>query len=135
MSAELAVQGAIVTALKASSALSAIVGAKVFDRVPAGTSPPYVHVREFQAVEDGSDCADAWEVYADIDVWSDQVGKPQAAHAAAAVRKALHNADLTLADPFGLVGIRHQDTQIGDGGDGLMTRARMTFRALVEEVD
>lgn len=134
MSASLALQKAIVAALLADTILTGIVGARVFDRVEPGTATPYVHLRQFQEVAEDNDCADAWEVFVDLDVWSNAVGKPEASRAASAIRDALHNEDLTLDEPFALVSIRHQDTQIGDGGDGLLTRARLTFRALIERI-
>ncbi|NNM75057.1 DUF3168 domain-containing protein [Enterovirga aerilata] len=133
MSAELALQGAVVTALKAASTVTAVVGQRVYDRVPAAAPMPYVHFRSVQAVDDGSDQIDALEVYVDLDVWSTAVGKPEAARAAEAVRRALHHQALTLAEPWGLLEIEHRDTNIGDE-DGLLVRARMTFRALVERV-
>lgn len=134
MSASLALQKAINAALRDATALDAIVGNRVFDRVSIGTTMPYVHLRQFQEVDDSTDCTDGWEITADVDVWSEDVGKPEASRAAAAIRDALHDQDLVLDAPYALVQIRHRDTTIADGGDGLLTRARMSFTALVERV-
>lgn len=132
MSAALALQKALYARLMATPALQAIVGARVYDRVPPGAALPYVALREFQAVE--ADTGDAWEVFAGLDVWSDREGKPEAAAAAGAIRDGVHGQDLDLAEPYALVEIRHQDTQIGDAGDGVTTRARISFRALIDRV-
>lgn len=132
MSAELALQGAIVAALRAVPALMAApLQGRILDRVNLGQKRPYLHLRSFQGVDDGSDCVDGLEIFADLDVWSENVGKPEAARIAGIVRDALHEQDLDLAAPWSLVEIAHRDTTIDDS-EGLLVRARMTFRALVE---
>jgi isoleucyl-tRNA synthetase len=134
MSAALALQKAMVATLRANALLTAVVSARIYDRVPANAPRPYVHLRQFQELDDSNDCSDAWEVNVDLDVWSETPGKPEASRAAMAIRDALHDQDLTLDEPYALVELRHRDTQIGDGGDGLLTRARLSFRALIERV-
>lgn len=134
MSAELALQGAIVAALRAVPALMAApLQGRILDRVKLATPRPYLHLRSFQGVDDGSDCVDGLEIFADLDVWSENVGKPEASRIAGIVRDALHERPLTLAAPWSLVEIAHRDTTIDDS-EGLLVRARMTFRALVERV-
>lgn len=132
MSVEAALQKAIVGRLKGDAPLTAIVAGRVYDRVPADAPYPYVTIRNIQVVDDGAECVDGAEVYIDLDVWSNAVGKVEASRGASAVRRALHEADLPLDEPYALTEIAHRDTNVGDGGDELLTRARMTFRALVE---
>ena len=132
MSVEAAMQKAVVGRLKDDAAVSAIIAGRVYDRVPAGATLPYVHIRGIQAIDDGADCVDGIEIFVDLDVWSNAVGKVEASRAAAAVRTALHFAALVLDEPYSLTEIGHRDTNVGDGGDGILSRARMTFRALVE---
>ena len=135
MSAELALQGAIVAALKAVTELRAgPLKGRILDRVREKEPRPYLHLRSFQGVDDGSDCVDGLEIFADLDVWSDAVGKPEASRIAGIVRDALHEKPLTLDAPWSLVEIAHRDTSIDDS-EGLLVRARMTFRALVERVE
>lgn len=132
MSAELALQGAIVKALRAVPALMAApLQGRILDRVNLGQARPYLHLRSFQGVDDGSDCVDGLEIFADLDVWSENVGKPEASRIAGIVRDTLHEQPLELAAPWSLVEIAHRDTTIDDS-EGLLVRARMTFRALVE---
>ncbi len=134
MSAELALQGAIVAALKAVTELrTGPLQGRILDRVKLATPRPYLHLRSFQGVDDGSDCVDGLEIFAELDVWSENVGKPEASRIAGIVRDALHEQDLELAAPWSLVEIAHRDTTIDDS-EGLLVRARMTFRALVERV-
>lgn len=131
MSAELALQAAIVTALKAAAPVNTALSGRILDRVNLGQPRPYLHLRSFQGVEDGADCIDGIEIFADLDVWTDTVGKPEASRIAGLVRDALHYRPLTLADPWALTEITHRDTAIDDA-EGLLVRARMSFRALVE---
>ncbi|APX83813.1 hypothetical protein BV511_03160 [Methylorubrum extorquens] len=134
MSAELALQGALYDALRAVPALMAPpLSGRILDRVEEDESRPYLHLRSFQAIDDGADCVDGIEIFADLDVWSEGVGKPEASRLAGIVRDALHGQDLSLAAPWALVDVAHRDTTIDDSG-GRIVRARMTFRALVERV-
>jgi hypothetical protein len=127
-------QKAIVGRLKGDADLTSLVAGRVYDRVPPGAALPYVHIRNFQAVDDGAECIDGLEVYIDIDVWSNAVGKVEASRAAGVIRKALNYAPLVLDEPYALAEIDHRDTNVGDGGDGILSRARLSFRALVESV-
>jgi hypothetical protein len=132
MSVEAALQKAIVGRLKGDATLTALVSGRIYDRVPPDAPRPYVTIRAIQVVDDGAECIDGAEVFIDLDVWSNAVGKVEASQAAGAVRKALHEAALPLDEPYALIEIAHRDTNVGDGGYELLTRARMTFRALVE---
>ena len=131
MSAELALQGAIVAKLKAAAPVNTALSGRILDRVNLGQVCPYLHLRSFQSVDDGADCVDGLELFADLDVWSDAVGKPEASRIAGLVRDALHEQPLSLAAPWHLIEIAHRDTNIDDA-DGTLVRARLSFRALVE---
>lgn len=134
MSAELALQGAIVRTLKAVPALaSAPLSGRILDRVTEKEQRPYVHLRSFQGIEDGADKVDALELFADLDVWSSSVGKPEASRIAGQIRDALHEQEIELDGPWALVDIAFRDASIDDQG-GNLVRARMTFRALVERI-
>jgi hypothetical protein len=134
VSAELALQGAVFATLEAVEALQGEpLQGRIFDRVEEDQPRPYLYLRSFQAIDDGADCVDGLEIFADIDVWSDDYGKPEASRIAGIVRDALHEQPLELAAPWSLVEIAHRDTTIDDS-EGLLVRARMTFRALVERV-
>lgn len=134
MSVELALQKAIVGKLKADADLTAAVAGRVYDKVPSTAVLPYIHFRYVQAVEDSADCLDGQEVFIDLDVWSNAVGKPEASRIVGLVRSALNHQELVLDDPHALLEITHQDSDVGDGGAEGLTRGRMSFRALVESV-
>lgn len=47
--------------------------APVYDRPPADAPLPYITIGDEQAIDDGNSCSDAWEVFADVHVWSPAV--------------------------------------------------------------
>lgn len=134
----LPLQGAIYSALAGDSALSALIGDRVYDRVPADTTGkitaefPYITIPTMQALDDGADCIDGEEVFTDIHVWSRAVGMVEAKRIAAAVKRVLDGTDLDLGNGAALVDIRFQDARFLRDPDGLTTHAVITFAALTE---
>lgn len=124
----LALQTAVVAALKADAAVTAMTP-RILDRVPFGAALPYVCIRAIQVVDDGADCIDGYEVNLGLDAWSETPGLVEVARLAAAVTAVLHEADLGLSG-FRLVEILHRSTDIGQEAE--LSRARMEFRALVD---
>ena len=130
-SPSLELQGAIVTRLKAFAPLAAIVGARVYDRVPATTAFPYIQYAPDELNSDDAECITGFEAFITINVWSQAVGMPEVKRAAEEVRKALHEYDLPLTDNA-LVSLTHRQTAFRVD-DGLSTNARVEFTALVEQ--
>jgi len=60
-------QKAIYAALMADPPLC---DGKVYDTVPPDVVEPYIHIGTAQILDDGDTCADGWECYTDIDIWS-----------------------------------------------------------------
>lgn len=131
-------------ALRASAALTAIVGAKIYDRVPerlaAGVhvpdvTSPYISFGPVSMLPDDADCIDGEEITFQIDVWSwgsgVAYGSVQARQIAGLVKKVLHKADLTL-NTNALVSIRHELTRILRESDGITNHAAIQFTAVVE---
>lgn len=129
--ATLPLQAAVVAALKAHAPLAAIVGAKVFDRVPAGTVAPYCTVTGWQEIEDGTDCSDASEIFFDVQIFSTAVGRPEVARIAGAVKDALHRLTPATAG-WGNTEISYRSTQYFTESDGVTTRAVVNFNALTD---
>ncbi len=48
----------------------ALVGGRVYDRVPEGREFPYITIGDEQVLDDGNVCEDGWEVFSDVHVWS-----------------------------------------------------------------
>lgn len=138
MSAALDLQGAIVAAIKASAPVSAIVADRVYDHVPRSPTTgvvtaayPLVAISDWQELPDEADCIDGAEINVTIDAWSRAVGFPEVHKLAAAVKRALHKAELDLGDTA-LVMIEHDGTRTLRDPDGLTSHAVITFRALIE---
>lgn len=129
--ATLPLQAVVVAALKAHAPLAAIVGAKVYDRVPANTSPPYVALTGWQELEDGTDCSDASEIFFDCQCYSASVGRPEAAKMAGAVKDALHRL-MPNAVGWTEAEILYRSTIYFTETDGVTTRAVVNFHALTD---
>ena len=129
----LGLQGALVVRLKASSALAAIIGDRVYDLPPKGPQYPYLTLGEDQVIGDDADCYDGSEVYLTLHAWSRAVGFPEVKRIVAAMRDALHLAPLAISD-HRLVELRYQDARYLRDPDGLTSHAVITFRALLEPV-
>lgn len=123
-------QRAIVGRLKAKR----VVDGRVYDRPPQSVTFPYVHVGEVQVIDDEAEGIESAEVFVTLHSWSRQDsygGKPEAMAIQAAVRAALHSADLALVGGS-LIEIRHRDSRAFVEGDGVTVHGVCTYRALVE---
>ncbi|MCK8779085.1 DUF3168 domain-containing protein [Rhizobium sp. NTR19] len=131
-SPSLELQGAIVSRLKASAALTALNKGRVYDAVPDNAVFPYVTVGEGDETSDDVDCVDGFEISLDIDVWSRATGFPEAKAISDEIRKALKTPDLTIPTNA-LVSFRHRQTRFLRDPDGLTSHAVMTFEAIAEQ--
>ena len=129
--ATLPLQAAVVAALKAHAPLTALVGAKVYDRVPPNTLPPYCTISGWQEIEDGTDCSDASEVFFDVQCFSTAVGRPEAARIAGAVKAALHRLVPTVTG-WTDAEISYRSTHYFPESDGITTRAVVNFQVLTD---
>lgn len=126
----LAMQGAIVDALKADAALNAVLQKRVFDRVPENVALPYISIGPAQMTEDDADCMDGAEVFQQVDVWSKEPGYTECKKIGGLVRKALHRLTVTR-DGFTFQ-IEHRFTTEQRDGDGITSHGILSFRALID---
>ncbi|MBJ6986942.1 DUF3168 domain-containing protein [Devosia sp. MC521] len=137
-------QLAALNKLREVAALTAIVGNKIYDRVPEKLSggalvpdvaSPYISFGPVTSAPVDADCIDGEEITFQIDVWSWgsglAYGSVQARQIAGLVKKALHKADLDLSTNA-LVSIRHEMTRILRESDGVTNHAAIQFTATVE---
>lgn len=89
----LAVQAALVAAIKA---LATEAGERVYDIAPKGAAHPYVTIGPAQTVPMDEDCWDRSENFVQVDVWSREVGFPEAKRIAGAIRDGMHDQMLTI---------------------------------------
>ena len=137
-SAELELQGAINTRLRADAPLVALVGTRVYDQPPTDSSGnvvatyPYVTIGEAQTLRDDATCVSGRQVYLTLHAWSNAVGFPEVRRIADAVTESLHLAPLALATNR-LISIMHRQTRTFRDADGLTSHAVIEFVANTEK--
>lgn len=129
---------AIVAALKANSTVSGLVGTKVYDRPPEGTSAPtspYVSMGPTQVIRSDFACLSTKEIFIQVDGWSFGTGlaysSAEARMVADSVERAIHQKPLTLATNR-LVSIEHRNTLVMLDADGATHHAVINFVAYTE---
>jgi hypothetical protein len=128
-----ALQRAIYSALTGNSAITGLVGQRIFDRVTSDATFPYVRIGLDQSVAEDQDCVEECvEVFAQIDVFSRAQGKIEAKNISGAIVRALNASTVIISDSYELQDFRYTDTRFLDDPDGLSTHAVLSFRALVE---
>lgn len=132
MSPTLELQGAIVAALKGAAPLAALVGAKIYDPVPDKAQMPYVSISAADELQDDAECIDGVEITQLIDAYSNKQTRSEVANIAAAIKGALHRANLTL-NTNALVEIRHRQTRFQLDPDGKTQHAIVEITATVQE--
>lgn len=131
MSPTLELWGTIVDRLKADAGVGALIGDRVYDRVPADRTFPYASKGPSDELQSDAECIEAVEITLQIDVWSQTVGFTEASKVAAAIRNALHRYSLTLTTNA-LVEIEHRQTRFLNDPDPLTSHAAIEFVATVE---
>ena len=127
-----ALQGAVYQTLVEDTALSALVGAHIYDALPQGTLPELYVTLGAETVRDASDAtgAGAWHDF-NVAVVTDVAGFQVAKTVAAAACDALTGAGLVL-ERGRLVSLRFLKAKAKRESGGLR-RIDMTFRARVED--
>lgn len=132
MDPDLELQGAIVTTLKADPAVFALVGGRVYDRVPEDPVFPYITYGPTDSVTDDYECLTGFQITVQIDVWSRDYGFPECKRINDAVRVALHDVNLTL-NTNALVSILHEITRTFRDPDGETNHGAVQFGASIEK--
>ncbi|MCR9274492.1 MULTISPECIES: DUF3168 domain-containing protein [Mameliella] len=127
-----ALQASVFTRLQGDAALSALVGADIYDALPTGNLPPiYVALGPETARDAGDQSGSgAWHRFV-VSVVTSKSGFQTAKDAAAAISDALHGADLMLARGR-LVGLWFEKAKAKRESRGLRC-IDLTFRARVED--
>ena len=133
----LEMQGVLITRLKGYTALSALVGQKIYDQPPAdqnGTVPaatyPYVSMGPSNFVSEDADCISGGDFMIQIDAWSLGPGFVEVRKVADAVRKAVRGHSFTLTINA-LVEFEHWRTDYVR--DGSLFHASIRFTGIVEQ--
>lgn len=129
---DLELQGLIIRTLKADVGVKALVNGRVYDRVKQTAAFPYISFGPTDSITGMPDCIDDSVIAIQLDVWSRDVGFPEAKTVSEAVRVALHDRDdLTLAHNA-LVYLQHRGSRPMRDPDGLTSHVVMEFEAAVE---
>jgi hypothetical protein len=130
--AQLPLQAAIVSAVKADAGLGALIGDRIYDRVPMNSAGqvtatfPYVSFGPFQSVPSDDECHDGVEVFVQIDAWSRAVGTVECRNIVAGLTRLLDTA-LTVTG-FEVVVFEAQSVRTGREPDGLTSRGIVQLR-------
>jgi hypothetical protein len=133
-SASAELQAMINTTLRADAAVVALIGDRVFKKVPANSAFPYISFGPHDIVEDGADCIESGEHTLQLDVWSRSDSQVEAKLIVDAVKRCLHEAEAELADNA-LVEMTVGFRQVFSDPDGITTHGVVRVTALIEEND
>ncbi|MBD3847107.1 DUF3168 domain-containing protein [Bosea sp. SSUT16] len=123
-----ALQDALVRACKAARTAA---GDNIFDKVPAKAAYPRVVIGPSQVVPIGASCLGAKEVTQQVDVWTDSVGFGAARQIAGTIVSLVEDDQL---QPTGFVIALAvvESTDISRESDGIVSRARISIRAILQ---
>lgn len=125
--ASLEIQKAIVAAVVADGALGALIGDRIYDRVPDSAVPPYVNFGvTFADVYDGQEF-DGTEVMVMLHTWSRDHGRVECEQIMDGLRALLHEQTLTLETKTFTLG-RLADQRTMQDPDGVTTHGVQRFR-------
>jgi hypothetical protein len=110
--------------------------APIFDKVPANNPFPRITIGPGQSLpgEDDGECASTWELFQQVDVWAREGGYVACKTIAGQIKALIHNAVPALTG-YRVVLLEWRGTDYMRDPDGLTSRARMQFRALIDEAD
>ena len=125
-------QQAVHATLAADTGVLALLGgARVYDDVPRGAAFPYISLAAFTARDWATGTEPGTEITFTVHAWSRGAGHKGPHLLAEAVRNALHDQALTLADHH-LVNLRHESSETRRERDGDTYRVIARFRATLE---
>lgn len=127
-------QVAIVAALQADATVASLVTDRIFD-VPRQSTPPampYISIGSFDTLTEVADDYEGSDTSIQIDGWDAGPGSKGIKVLGRAIRAALHEKDLSLADNQRLVQLTVDRIQYLREPDGVTQHAVVTVRALTE---
>lgn len=131
MDPTLELQAAIITRLRATAGVTALVPASKIADIPQATwTKPYISIGPSNYFTEDIDCVDGGEVMIQVDCWSDATVLSQVRLVAGAVRAALRDWEPALT-VNALVSFEHQRTDYIE--DGAIKHASIRYTAIVEE--
>lgn len=122
----LALQAAIVSALKAGAGVAGLVGGRVYDRPPQRAALPYISLGVEQAAPYEAHDLDGWDVSWQIDCWSRKPGRVEIRRVMSAIHETLHNRPLVVSGHHLVMSVLTSQTALDDP-DGVTTHGVQRF--------
>jgi len=123
---DLLIQGAFVARLKADAAVGALLGDRVYDRVPSGVVFPYLTIRIPQVIDEENSCSLNERVVIEIHAWSRSPGFVECRRMIGAAKAAVRSSALTVTG-HNLSLQTVEQTRYLDDPDGLTAHGVVTF--------
>lgn len=135
MTASTSLQVLLYETLRDDVDVKALVSGRVYDRVPASPTFPYISFGPFDYQSDDADCVIGGTYTVQIDVWSRAVGFPECRAICDVVKKALHYRDLNFGDasPDAVCDMYIETVRVIRDADGLTSHGIVNVAAIVEE--
>lgn len=131
-SADLELQGAIVSVLRSNSDVQSLIAQRFYDIPPENAALPYGTMGETQDIRTDMVGANASSIFVTLHAWSDYPGGfKEVKQIASAMVDCVHHAPLLLST-YRLVSIEHRKTRIFRDADGVTSHAVIEFVAFVE---
>lgn len=128
-----ALQAMVYQRLMSHGAVSALVGARIYDAPPLTAAYPFVSIGDGTVVPDDAECIAGRNETLQIDCWSNaQDGKREAKALVDAVKAALHGYDGTMATGA-LISIEVVLMRVMDDPDPSLKHGVIQIEALIEE--
>lgn len=127
-----ALQPAVRAALVAASAVTDLVGQRVYDRVPNSPAFPYLTIRIPDITEDDDGCGKHWICAVEVHIWSRATGRQEASQIAGPVRDALDS--ITAVTGYRINYNQFRLTRMMDDRDGLTVHAVVSSELGLSEV-
>lgn len=106
-----ALQTAIYTRLAGYSALTALVGNRIYDFVPQSATPPYVVLGDDTAIDWSTKTSNGWEATLTLHCWDfEKAGRKSVKAILSALYDALHRHDLSVSG-FALIDLQYDFEQ------------------------
>lgn len=134
MSPLLEIQGLVVSTLKSSASIVALVGSRVIDAVPQKTPLPYISIGPSDLTNVNADCIDGGDFTIQVDAWSDKPGFVEVHQVADAIVRALDDLEVELATNA-LVFLQHSITRVMKDPAPGVVHAAITFQGVIEVHD
>ena len=126
-------QDAVLAALVADAGVGTLAGDRIYDKAPEGAVFPYITFGPSDYVLEDLDCIDLRIESLQLDIWARNEGRLWPARELAdAVRKALHLANIGLAD-HALALVRVEQVRVFLDADGVTAHGVVTLEAEIEE--